>query len=73
MLISGNNNLNHLKTCLQSAHNFLLSKADAQEIFAQQKYIIEKNRVAVCDEAQLGSVDRKLLWHRQFLNPFSLE
>lgn len=73
MLISGKNNLSQLKTCLQAAHNFLLSKADAQEIFAQQKYIIEKNWAAVCDEAQLSTVDRKLLWHRQFLNPFSLE
>ena len=43
--------LSQLKTCLQAAHNFLLSKADAQEIFAQQKYIIEKNQAAVCDEA----------------------
>lgn len=73
MLISGNNNLSQLKTCLQAAHNFLLSKADAQEIFAQQKYIIEKYWAAICDEAQLGSVDRQLLWHRHFLNPFSLE
>ncbi len=73
MLISGNNNLSQLKICLQAAHNFLLSKADAQEIFATQKHIIEKNWAAVCDEAQLSTVDRKRLWHRQFLNPFSLE
>jgi len=31
MLISGNNNLSRLKTCLETAHNFLLSKKEARE------------------------------------------
>lgn len=33
---------------------------------------IEANWVLVCDEAKLNEVDQKLLWGRQFLNPFSL-
>jgi serine/threonine-protein kinase HipA len=72
MLISGNNNLSQFKTCLDTAHNFLLSKEKAEEIFLHQKSTIEKNWNEVCDEAQLSSIDKKLLWGRQFLNPFSI-
>jgi serine/threonine-protein kinase HipA len=71
MLISGNNNLSQLKTCLETAHTFLLSEQDAREIFEKQKSIIEEEWNSVCDEAKLNEVDRKLLWNRQFLNPFS--
>jgi serine/threonine-protein kinase HipA len=73
MLISGNNNLSQFKTCLETAHNFLLSKENAREIFEYQKSIIEKNWHSICDEAQLSEVDKKLLWGRQFLNPYSIE
>ncbi len=70
MLISGNNNLSQLKTCLETAHNFLLSKDEAISIFEHQKEAIEKHWDKVCDEASLSEIDRKLLWGRQFLNPF---
>jgi len=73
MLIHGNDNLSQLKTCLETAHNFLLSKQDAHEIFEKQKKTIETNWNAVCDEAQLSLIDRKLFWTRQFLNPYSIE
>lgn len=72
MLISGNNNLSQLKTCLETAHNFLLSKEQALTIFATQISIIEQHWQAICDEAELSTIDRKLLWGRQFLNPFSI-
>lgn len=72
MRIYGNNNLSQLKNCLETAHNFLLSKTEARAIFEQQITVIEDNWSAVCDEAQLSEVDRALLWKRQFLNPFSL-
>ena len=62
MLISGSNNLSRLNTCLETAHNFLLSKDDARTIFTEQKEIIEKNWNTVCDEAQLNEIDRKLFW-----------
>ena len=35
--------------------------------------IIEKHRDIVCEEAELSQVDKKLLWRRQFLNPYSGE
>jgi serine/threonine-protein kinase HipA len=73
MLISGNNNLSQLKTCLESAHNFLLPKEEARAIFEKLITAIEKNWETVCDEAKLSEVDRKLLWGRQFLNSYSTE
>lgn len=73
MLISGNNNLSQLKTCLDAAHHFLLSESDARQIFEKQKWMIEEHWKMICDEAELSQVDRKLLWRRQFLNPFSFQ
>ena len=73
MLISGNNNLSQLKTCLETAHSFLISEQDAHTIFEKQKETIETNWDAVCDEAELSEIDRKLFWGRQFLNPYSIE
>ena len=73
MLISGDNNLSQLRTCLETAHNFLLSEEDAREIFGVLTAAIEQNWDAVCEEAELNEVDKKLLWRRQFLNPYSVE
>jgi len=73
MLIHENNNLSNINSCLGTAHNFLLSKDEALAIFKNQKNIIEKNWDAVCDEAQINEIDRKLFWSRQFLNPYSIE
>lgn len=71
MLISGNNNLSQLKTCLATAHNFLLSETQAHRIFEKLTAAIEQHWNSVCEEAKLNKVDRNLLWGRQFLNPFS--
>jgi len=73
MLISGNNNLSQLKSCLETANNFLLPEEDARAIFGHLTETIEQNWMAVCDEAELSEVDRKLLWGRQFLNSYSTE
>lgn len=73
MLISGNNNLSQLKSCLDTAHNFLLSEAQAQTIFEKMICAIRHHWDGVCEEAELSEVDKKLLWGRQFLNPFSIE
>ena len=73
MLISGDNNLSQLKTCLETAHNFLLSEEEAREIFGNLIATIEQHWETVCEEAELNEVDKKLLWRRQFLNPYSVE
>ena len=72
MFISGQNKSSQLKNCLATAHNFLLSKNDAKEIFERQKSIIEKNWEIVCTEANLSQIDRNFLWRRQFLNSYSI-
>lgn len=72
MLITGNNKLSQLATCLAAAHNFLLSGDEAKAIFEYQIQAITDHWEAVCDEARLSEVDKPLLWQRQFLNPFSL-
>ena len=71
MLIDGSNNLSQLKTCLATAHNFLLSEVRAHEIFEKITAAIERYWDSVCEEAKLSEVDKKLFWRRQFLNPFS--
>jgi serine/threonine-protein kinase HipA len=71
MLISGDNNLSQLKTCLETAHNFLLSEEEAREIFGHLTAAIKQHWDAVCEEAEVNEVDKKLFWRRQFLNPYS--
>lgn len=73
MLIVGNNRFSQLKTCLQAAHLFLLSDKEAADIIDRVETAIRDNWSSVCDEARLASVDKALMWHRQFLNPFSIE
>ncbi len=73
MLISGNNNLSKLTTCLKTASNFHLSEEDAHAIIEKQKATIETRWDDVCDEAKLSEVDRNLFWKRQFLNPFAFQ
>lgn len=73
MLISANNNLSQLQFCFEAAHHFLMSKDEAIIISENQKATIEENWDAVCDQAKLSDVDKKLLWKRQFLNPFAFQ
>lgn len=73
MLISGDNNFSQLKVCLETAHNFRLSKDEAVNIFEKQKKSIEDNWETVCNDAELTDVDKNLLWNRQFLNPFAFQ
>ena len=73
MCIYGSNNLSRLKTCLKTAHNFLLSEEEARNIFDKLITTIEEHWGTVCEEAELNKVDKQLLWRRQFLNPYSVE
>lgn len=73
MLISAGNNLSQYKSCLETAHNFHLAKDDVYAIFEHQESVIKEHWDDVCEEAQLSPVDKKLLWRRQFLNPYSTD
>jgi serine/threonine-protein kinase HipA len=73
MLIVGNERLSRIDTCLKAAPLFLLSNDDAMALAQHQIEIIRDNWHPICAEAQLGDVDRNLMWRRQFLNPFAFE
>jgi serine/threonine-protein kinase HipA len=73
MLINGSINLSQIKNCINVAHHFHLSKNEAMNIYNNQRSIIEEKWSATCEEANLNEIDRKLLWGRQFLNPFVFE
>lgn len=71
MLIHGKNRSSSLSTCLDAAHNFLLSKKEAISIIENQVTSIETNWASVCEIAEFSETDRQLLWNRQFLNPYA--
>jgi len=73
MRISEKYNLSQLKLCLDISHHFLLSREDAKEISGYVETVIRDYWDEVCEEALLTKIDQKLLWGRQFLNPFSFE
>jgi serine/threonine-protein kinase HipA len=73
MLISGNNRMSQISSCLNAAHNFLLSREDALAIALHQQQVIEENWDSVCNEADLNETDRNMFWKRQFLNSYAFE
>lgn len=73
MLIAGNNRFSQRSACMETAHNFLLSPAEAAQIFDGQVEKISEHWDAVCEEARLTEIDRRYFWRRQFLNPFVFE
>ena len=73
MLISGNNRMSKISSCIDAAHIFLLSREEAHTIVEHQKKVIMEKWELVCDEANLSKTDRNLFWGRQFLNPYAFE
>lgn len=71
MLIHGNDRMSRIATCLDGAHAFLLAPDAAKAVVAHQIAVIRNRWDAVCDEAALADADRRLLYGRQFLNPFA--
>ena len=73
MLIVGNERMSQLSACRRAAANFLLTPARADEIIEEQLRSIRASWREACDEAELGEVDRNLMWRRQVLTPYALE
>ncbi len=73
MKIVGDDRFSRLSTCLAAAPQFRLSSGEARAIIAGQLACVREHWRAVCDEANLGPVDRDAMWGRQFLNPFALQ
>lgn len=71
MLIVGEDRSSRIETALKAAPNFHLSESDAIALVIAQINTISDNWHDVCAEAQMGEVDRNLLWRRQFLNPYA--
>ena len=73
MLIAGGQRQSQLACCTEAAAIFMLSRTEASIIIKQLQESIESNWLRVCDEAGLQTIDRKLLWGRQFMNPYIYE
>jgi serine/threonine-protein kinase HipA len=71
MRIVGTNNRSQLVLCLEAAPQFHLSHQEARAIILEQLNTIRAHWEGICDEAKLSTVDRALLYGRQFLNPFA--
>jgi serine/threonine-protein kinase HipA len=73
MLVIGDNRFSRISVCLEAAPAFLLSAEAAVAIVEHQVTVIRNQWQQVCDEASLSTIDRRLFWRRQFLNPFAFE
>jgi len=73
MLITGNQRISRLATCLEAAPQFQLDPEAAQDIMARQIDTIHGEWDRICEDAALGEVERRLFRQRMFLNPFVFE
>jgi serine/threonine-protein kinase HipA len=73
MRILGAAHQSQLRLCLQAAPAYLLSSSDAENLVVAQVETVRRHFDAVCDDAGVSDVDRRLLRTRQFLNPFAFE
>ena len=73
MQIHAHERRSQLSLCLAAANKFLLTDEHALAIMRHQIAVIRANWEAVCNDAQLGHADRRLLWRRQFLNDLAFE
>ena len=73
MLISGNDRMSRVSSCLRAAPQFLLSTEEATDFAEALLTAVITHWNAVCDQAELSPVDRHHLWGRQFLNPYAFD
>lgn len=73
MLIKGDGRASTLATLLAASPDYHLKEAEAAALIEHQITTIAELWQAVCEEADLSPVDRKLFAGRQFLNSYALE
>lgn len=73
MLITGDERASKIAVCLKAAPSFLLPDDEALALAEHQINVVRDRWAPICAEAKLTEVDRKLMWRRQFLNPFAFE
>lgn len=71
MLIIGQRRSSQIATCLAAVVHFYLNGAQEIAIIDHQVRTIGEQWGALYAEANVGAVDRALLWGRRFLNPFA--
>lgn len=62
-----------LAGCVARAGVYRLTEPEARAIVDHQIEVIGREWADVCDLAALTDVDRRMFWHRQFLNPYATE
>ena len=73
MLITNEERLSRLATCIAAAPHFLLDAAAAEDLIAHQIEILRAAWPQVMAEANLNAVDERLLGTRLFFNTFIFE
>lgn len=73
MLISGDDRMSRISSCLSAAHHFQLSHEESLSVVTHQVKTIAENWEGICEEAELSDTDRALFWGRQFLNPYAFD
>ncbi|MEY9102131.1 serine/threonine-protein kinase HipA [Sinorhizobium fredii] len=73
MLIKGESGASTLAVCLAAVPDYHLKEAEAAALIEQQVTTIAEHWQAICEEAELSPVDRRLFTGRQFLNSYALE
>lgn len=73
MLIAGDDRRSRLQTCRDAAPTFLLSAAAADDRIKAMVETVREAWPKACDEAELGHVDRNLMWGRQVFNPYAFD
>lgn len=73
MLIKGESRASTLATLLSAAPDYHLKEEEAVGLMERQVTTIAEHWQAICDEAELSPVDRKLFAGRQFLHSYALE
>ena len=73
MMIDGEDRRSRVRTCLDAAGIYGLSRAEARSVVEAQMETIRARWRAVADEAGLSQVDRRLLAGRAVLHPYGFE
>ena len=73
MTIDGEDRRSRVRTCLDAAGIYGLSRAEARSVAEAQMETIRAEWRAVADEAGLSQVDRRLLAGRAVLHPYGFE
>ncbi len=73
MFITDEDRTSRLKTCIESANNFLLSTNEAISLIEKILTLITKNFYQLCEEGEMNVVDRSLMKATQLLPEYAFD